>query len=378
MWMKKIIASVAVFIATGAVFAGDAGVTDTEIKLGASAVLSGPLGAQTVEYGVGSRLYFDAVNQQGGIHGRKITYTTLDDKFDPKLAVENTRKLLDEEKVFLIYNNTGTGHTAAILPLAVEAKTVVFSPVTGASLFREQFNRYLFHVRASYADEARHIHAQLSRMGIQRVALFYQDDAFGKALQAEVQKAATAHQMPLTVEVALDVKQPDFAAAAQALAQARPQVVIMGTGGTTFTNLVKAMRSTDARPSFYGFSVAGLEVIKKELGAASRGIVLAQVFPSVSHVSLPVVSEYHRLLKAKDPEAKPSAAQLEGFVQAWMLVEGLKRTGRNLTTENFIQAMEKIGDLSFGKFLMRYTPQTHNGSGVAELAIIDHQGTLRH
>lgn len=355
------------------------GVTATEIRLGASAVLSGPLGPQTAEYGVGSRLYFDWVNQNGGIHGRKISYTTLDDGFDVKKAVENTRKLLDEQQVFMIYNNTGTGHTAAILPLAVEARTVVFSPVTGAAALRDKFNRYLFHVRASYADEARYIQTQLRQVGIQRVALFYQDDAFGKALQAEVLKAAAAGGVPLVAEVALDPKQPDFKAAAQALARAEPQVVIMGTGGSTFTELIKAVRQTTAaRPSFYGFSVAGLEVIKTELGAGARGTVLAQVLPALSQVSTPVVAEYHRLLKLKDPGAKPSAPQFEGFIQARMVVEGLRRAGKNLTTDTFIAAMEGMGEMSFGKFVVRYGPQNHNGSSYVELGIVDHLGNLRH
>src|SRR5688572_4964916 len=132
------------FVACALAQAGDNGVTPTEIKLGASVVLSGPLGAQTNDYGVGSRLYFDAVNKAGGVHGRKISYTTLDDGFDVKRAVENTRKLIDEHGVFMIYNNTGTAQTAAILPILEETQTIVFGPVTGASAFRSKVSPYVF------------------------------------------------------------------------------------------------------------------------------------------------------------------------------------------------------------------------------------------
>lgn len=377
---QRVLSALALTACAWSAHAVDAGVTDTEIRLGASAVLSGPLGPQTAEYGAGSRLYFDAVNQNGGIHGRKISYTTLDDAFDVKQAVENTRKLLQEQPVFMIYNNTGTGHTAAILPLAAETKTVVFSPVTGAAPLRENFNRYLFHVRASYADEARYIQTQLKQMGIQRVALFYQDDAFGKALQAEVAKAAAASGVTLVAEVTINPKEPDFKAAAQALAKADPQAVIMGTGGTTFTEAVKAVRQhTASRPSFYGFSVAGFGVIKKELGDGARGIVLAQVFPAMNQTSTAVVADYLRLLKLKDPEAKPSAPQFEGFVQARMLVEGLKRAGRNLTSDSFIAAMEGMGEFALsGKFVTKYGPKNHNGANYVELAIVDQQGNLRY
>lgn len=130
------------------------GVTDYRITLGASVVLTGPLGPQTAECGQGSNMYFEHINATGGIHGRKITYKTIDDGFDQGRASANTKKLIEEEKVFLIYHNTGTAQTAAILPLIAESKTIVFGPLTGASLFRDKFNPYVFNVRASYTPQS--------------------------------------------------------------------------------------------------------------------------------------------------------------------------------------------------------------------------------
>ena len=135
--MNRSLAFALVLSACTLTYAGDRGVTATEVKLGASAVLSGPLGPQTTDYGAGSRLYFDAINAAGGVHGRKISYTTLDDGFDPKRAVENTRKLISEQGVCMIDNNTGTAQTAAIQPLLEESKTIVCGPVPGASAFRD-------------------------------------------------------------------------------------------------------------------------------------------------------------------------------------------------------------------------------------------------
>ncbi|AFU47147.1 ABC-type branched-chain amino acid transport system periplasmic protein [Acidovorax sp. KKS102] len=151
--------------ATTLIHARNEGVTANEIRLGASVVLSGPLGPQTAQYGEGSRLLFDAVNAQGGVHGRMIRYTTLDDAFDPQKAVENTRQLLENDKVFMIFHSTGTAQTAAILPLIKEQRTLLFGPVTGASVFRETFNPYVFHVRAGYANEASKIVSQLRQQG---------------------------------------------------------------------------------------------------------------------------------------------------------------------------------------------------------------------
>lgn len=374
----RILPAALALVLASAVQAGDKGVTPTEIRLGASQVLSGPLGPQTREYGVGAQLYFESVNAAGGVHGRKITYTTLDDGFDPKRAVENTRKLIAEQEVFMIFNNTGTAHTGAILPLLQESRTIAFGPVTGASSFRESVNPYLFHVRASYANEARAIVGQLKRTGITKVAVLYQDDPLGKTLLAELKAASQAEALPFSAEVKVDPKHPDFQAAAAATVKAAPQAIIMGTAGTTFPLFVRAVHTAGAKPSFYGFSIASLDVINRELKENARGIVLAQIMPSLRNSSVPVVAEYLKLLREKAPEAPPSASQFEGFVHARLLVEGLRRAGRNLSTDSFIKAMESAGEISFGKFVAKYSPQTHNGSSYVELAIIDNAGNLRY
>jgi branched-chain amino acid transport system substrate-binding protein len=350
--------------------ASDRGITPTEIRLGASAVLSGPLGAQTRDYGVGSRLYFDAVNAAGGVHGRKISYITLDDGFDVKRAVENTRKLVEDESVFMIYNNTGTAQTAAILPMLSESRTIAFGPVTGASGFREKVNPYLFHVRASYANEARRIISQLKQTGISRIAVFYQDDGLGKTLQAELRQAAAAENISFVAEIKGDPAKPDFNTAATATEQA--------TAGTTFTSYIKAVQQTAAKPGFYGFSVASLDVINRELKEQARGIVLTQIMPSLRNATIPAVAEYLKLLREKSPGATPSASQFEGFVHAKLLVEGLRRAGRQLSTDAFIKAMEGAGEIGFGRFVARYSPQSHNGSSYVEMAIVDNEGQLRY
>jgi len=362
----------------GAVHAGDDGITPTEIRLGASQVLSGPLGPQTVQYGEGARLLFDAVNARGGIHGRKISFVTLDDGFDPARALENTRRLVEQDKVFMLFNSTGTAQTAAVLPYLTEQKTILFGPVTGASGLRENFNRHLFHVRASYAKESERIATHLREIGVSRILFFYQDDGLGKALLSDVRKALSDAALPPAVEVKIDPASPDFAAAAAATAEASPQAVIVGAVGLTFPRYVAAVQSTAARPVFYGFSIASVDGINRELKDKARGIVLAQIMPSLRNTSIPVVVEYLQALKDKDPSATPSPQQFDGFVHARLLVEGLRRTGRDLSTDNFIRTMQAANEIAFGRFTARYAPGSHNGSNYVELAIIDAEGRLRY
>ena len=285
------------------------GITADEIRLGASVVLSGPLGPQTAQYGEGSRLLFDAVNAQGGVHGRMIRYTTLDDGFDPARAVENTRRLLETDKVFMIFHSTGTAQTAAILPLVKEHRTLLFGPVTGASVFRDTFNPLVFHVRAGYANEAARIVSQLRQQGVSRVAVFYPDDGLGKTLLAELRKASETEKLPFVAEIRLDPKQPDFAAAAQQTEKAQAQAVIVATAGATFTDYIKQVQATSARPSFYGFSVVSSDAVHRDLGPKARGIILAQIIPSLRNTTIPVVAEYLALVKARSPQAQPSASR---------------------------------------------------------------------
>jgi branched-chain amino acid transport system substrate-binding protein len=210
------------------------------------------------------------------------------------------------------------------------------------------------------------------------VAFFYQDDGLGKTLLGEVKKASAAAALPLVAEIKVDPAAPDFAAAATATAEANPQAVIVGTAGLTFPNYVKAVLNTPARPAFYGYSVSSLDVIHRELKDKARGIILAQIMPSLRNTTIPVVAEYLKVLKAKSPDAPPSASQFEGFVHARLLVEGLRRTGRDLTTASFTQTLESTGEIAFGRFTARYSPRSHNGSDYVELAIIDAEGRLRY
>lgn len=154
--------------------------------------------------------------------------------------------------------------------------------------------------------------------------------------------------------------------------------MIVGTAGLTFPHYVKAVLATPARPAFYGYSVASLDVIHRELQDKARGIILAQIMPSLRNTTIPVVAEYLKLLKAKSADAQPSASQFEGFVHARLLVEGLRRTGRDLSTASFTQTLEGAGEIAFGRFTARYSPRSHNGSDYVELAIIDAEGRLRY
>ena len=158
----------------------ETGVTDTRIRVGQSAVFSGPAADFGNDYRAGITLYFDRVNKAGGVLGRKLELVSLDDGYDPKRTAENTRKLIDDEKVFALIGYVATGNLIAAMPIAEQAGTPMFAPLVGTTSFRTNFNKHLFHVRASYADETEAIVRQLVSLSVSKIAVFYQNDDAGK------------------------------------------------------------------------------------------------------------------------------------------------------------------------------------------------------
>jgi ABC-type branched-chain amino acid transport systems, periplasmic component len=161
--------------------AADPGITAGSILIGQTGVFTGPVAEPALQYRAGAQIYFDMVNAKGGIHGRKIKLLSYDDKFDPKLAAENARKLLLEDKVFTLFGLIGTGATAASMPLVSEHRVPVVGSLSGSDGLRDQKLKLLFHTRASYSDETGKMVEQLKSTGVKSIAVVYQDDPFGKA-----------------------------------------------------------------------------------------------------------------------------------------------------------------------------------------------------
>lgn len=356
--------------------AAERGVSPTEIRIGTTAALTGPIAAP--EFAEGAKLYFNAVNAAGGIHGRKISYAVMDDALDPRRAVDNARKLLGEGDSFLLFGSTGTGPTLALIPVTEQEKAILFAPITGSPLVREKFSRYVFHVRPSYEDEALRLVRQVRDGGVARAVLVYQDDPLGLALVAAARKAAQQLNFKFAAEIKAATKDPDWDGVVVAVRQSDPQAVLLGTAGTHATRFIQSMQRTTMHPTYYGHSIFIPDVIRRELGPAARGVVLAQSLPSTRNPAVPVVAEYTKLLAQRSPGAKPNGAEFDGYISAKLLAEALRRAGRSLSTESLIQALESTGEYRVGRIAVKYSPLQHQGSTYVELAIMDENGQLRY
>lgn len=351
----------------------EAGVTADGILIGQSVVQSGPQSENGLNYLNGINLYLEQVNGKGGVHGRKIRLKSLDDGYDPKKAAANTAALVDEDKVFALFGYTGTGPSLASLPAAEKAGVPFVAPLSGADVLRDKNSRYLFIVRAGYGDEMLRMVEQLVTTGVKDIAIAYQDDNFGKAAFKSAEEALSKFKLKAVAVGAIDGKTYDAAKAVADIVKAKPGAIVMGTAGRASVTFIREYLATGQRPQFFGLSVMSASQLRKELDKDSVGIVIAQVVPSPWSSKYPIVKQYREAV-ARNGKQEPHHAALEGWIAARVLVEGLRRAGKDPSREKFVAALEGMRNFDLGDFLIDFAPGKHAGSSYVDLSIIRSTG----
>lgn len=351
------------------------GVTADTILIGQSAALSGPAEQLGKEMKAGAEAYFDVVNKSGGIGGRKIKLISLDDGYEPEIAAANTKKLISEESVLALFGYVGTPTSNAALPIFSQAKVPFIGAFTGAQSLREPFNRYVFNVRASYFDETEAIVQHLVLSGAKRIAVFYQNDAYGKAGLAGVERAMKKRNLEISSTATVERNTVDVAKAVQTLSKDNPAAVVMISAYKSCAAFIKEMQRAGAFPQFWNVSFVGSKALATELGDAGRGVQISQVVPFPFSDYNPIVREYQKRIGGAD---KSSFTSLEGYLAAKVLVEGLKRAGKNPTRESLVDGLSNLGKVDLGGFTVSYGPGNHNGSNFVDLTIISGDGKFKH
>jgi ABC-type branched-subunit amino acid transport system substrate-binding protein len=364
--IRAIASTLALALTAGAALAQ--GVTESQIVLGQSVALSGPAEELGKDMQLGASLYFNHVNARGGVHGRRIVLKTLDDGYESARAAENTKKLINDERVFALFGYVGTPTSAASMPIFTEARVPFVGPFTGAESLRNPVNRYVFNVRASYYDETEAIVQHLTAMSVNKIAIFYQNDAYGQAGLAGVERALKKRNLELTARGTVERNTVDVAKAVGDIRKADPQAVVMISAYKSCAAFIKEMKKVGANATFWNVSFVGSKALAKELDREGRGVQISQVVPFPWDSSVPVVKEYRALLA--EAKGEPGFGTLEGFIAAKVMVEGLRRAGKGLTRESFIKAMESINPYDAGGFKVSYGPDNHSGSRFVDLTII--------
>jgi len=350
----------AVLASAGTNAGAEPGVTADEIRIGSCSALTGPANFLGTQMTLGGETYLEEVNAAGGVHGRKIRLIKRDDGYEPSRTIGCVNELIDGDGVFAMGFFVGTPTGAKAAPMAENKGVPLVGLFTGAELLRNPVKRWVMNVRASYYDETRAMIENLVALGKDRIAVFYQEDAFGKAVLSGVEIALErSGKKP----IALGRYKRNTMDIAEGLSSIRPSnpdaIVMVGT----YAPLAKFVRESKAQGMdtlFLNVSFVGTEAFAKDVGSDGDGVVITQVVPPPNRMDLPAVADYHKALQTHFPGEEPNFVSLEGYITARILVEGLRRAGPNPTRAGLISAIEQMNGVDVGVgSLTAYSPSFH-------------------
>jgi ABC-type branched-subunit amino acid transport system substrate-binding protein len=352
--------------------ADEGSVDDREVVLGNSAILSGPLGRAVQDFLAGARLHFDAVSAQGGVNGRRIRLVSLDDELQPQKAVANCKSLLADARAFAFFGNVGSGTIAAATPLLRESGAPLIGNFAVSDSVRDGAAGAAYFVRATYGREAEKLVEHLGTIGIRRIAVATLANPGGEEVLALVRRAASASGIgDVVASAAMRSDGSNIAEMGRTLAAADPQAVIVFVSGPPVAELMKTVWAAGAQPSFYGMSVVDGLLAARLLGEQLKGLAISQVVPWPWSVSDPEAVEYRRLSAAAG--LSPGYTGFEGYLNARVAVEGLRRAGRDLRRSGLHAAMKQV-TLRLGGLDIDYTGGRHTGSRFVDLVLATRGG----
>jgi branched-chain amino acid transport system substrate-binding protein len=350
------------------------GVSTDKIVFGQAAVFEGPASALGLGMRDGIKAAFAEANAKGGIKGRKLELVTEDDGYEPNKSIEATRKLLAQD-IFALIGPVGTPTSMAAHPLAAEAKVPFIGAFTGAEGLRSPYQPHVVNVRASYFQETEVMVERLTKdLGHAKIAILYQDDAFGRAGLAGTQRALEKRQMKLVAEGTFERNTTAVRGALLEIRKAAPQAVIMIGPYKPCAEFIKLARQLKFAPTFVNISFVGSEPLAKELGDAGEGVVVTQVVPFPGDMSVPVVADYHKAIQAAGGE--PGFISLEGYLVGRTVIAALGKIDGAPTRTALLQQLTR-GEFDLGGFRLAFGPNDNQGSDDVFLTVIGKDGKFQ-
>ena len=356
------------------------------LLLGQSLPLSGPSGQLGQAYLAGAQAWFSDINRRGGIHGRQIRLISLDDQYEPDQTLRNTRQLLDQKQVLArcstcgpviaLFGYVGTPTTKVVLPMVQARGIPLVAPMTGASLLRQPGQEMVFNLRASYRMEIAAMVNNLVRDAHQRIAIVYQNDAFGEdGLNATLAALKSHGLQPVTITtVERNSDRVETAVNALIKASPPPNGVVIISAYVSSAALSRNLLNRGLRAQLMNVSFVGTQALQDAMPVGqSNGIGVAQVVPFPWNRWIPIVAEYQRLMRRSTPDPSFGFTSLEGFLAARLMTEGLQRAGANPSRERLRQALESIHGIDLGGFRLDLSRQDHQASDFVELTFLGSQ-----
>ena len=371
-------AALAALLATGIPAFAEDGVAADKIVFGQATALEGPASALGQGMKMGLEAAFAEVNKAGGVKGRMLELKSLDDGYEPTKSIEAVKKLLEQDKVFAIAGAVGTPTAAATLPIATAAGAPFIGAFTGAEVLREPYKPLVVNIRASYFQETEAMVEHLTKdLGASKIAIMYQDDAFGQAGLTGVKKALEKRQMQLAGEGTFERNTVAVKAALLAIKKVEPQAVIMISPYKPAAEFIKLAKQIKLDATFVNISFVGSDALAKELGPVGTGVVITQVVPFPKDATIPVVGRYQASLKASAPDAQPGFVSLEGYLVGRAIIAALEKVNGDPTRKALIEAVQKAGTIDLGGFKLAYSDSSNRGSDQVFLTVIQADGSFK-
>jgi ABC-type branched-subunit amino acid transport system substrate-binding protein len=276
--------------------------------------------------------------------------------------------------VALIGYTSGAG-TEASLEYIGMGNVPIIAPVTGNMGIRATHHKQLFHTRAGYGDEMRKIVDALAITDVKRFAFAYLDDV-GPANPKSMHDALERHNLKAVAAVPMNRNADDFGPQVEALMKATPEIVVFISNAKPITRIVSAMRAKGYRGQFATSSFSGVGVID-DLRDNAQGLIMSQVLPPPSRTNLRFIADYQKHLREFDGQATPNYTNLEGYLAARVLLEGLRRAGGNTGSDRLIAALEELNRFDLGGYEITFTNSNHNGSRFVDTGVVSTEGKLR-
>jgi ABC-type branched-subunit amino acid transport system substrate-binding protein len=347
------------------------GVAEGRILFGQSAALGGPAGDLGTEMRRGILAAFEEVNRAGGVEGRRLELRSYDDRYEPELAVANTRRLIDDDDVFALIGAVGTPTSAAAEPIARAAGVPFIAPFTGADFLRDPSLGHVVNLRASYSEETEAMVERLiDDLGVSRIGVLYQDDSYGRSGLSGVQQALERRGLELAGAETYMRNTTAVKTALLGLRRKDPEAIIVIGAYLPSAVFTRWARKLAIDAVIFNISFVGSEALADTVGAAGDGVYVTQVVPHPVGDSIPLLSQYRKALRASDATARPSFGSLEGYLAGRLTAEVLKREGRQPTREGFLATLSRLGTFDIGGFELGYGPNDNRGSDRVFLTVI--------
>ena len=360
---------------------GVPGVSDDGVLFGQSAAFSGPAQELGTNMRLGIEAAFAEANRNGGVYGRELKLTSLDDTYEPEAAALNTRSLIEDEQVFALIGEVGTPTSRSATPVAASAGVPFIAPFTGAAFLRDtSLFKNIINLRASYNDETEEMVERFTAdLGLERIAVLYQDDSFGRAGYNGSLAALKRRGMD-PVSVGLYPRNTTAVKTALLdLAKGRPEGIIMVGAYEpigTFIQWARLTKLVDAH--FIVISFVGSNALAEMLGPEGEGVYVTQVVPFPTDDSIPVVASYLEAMAEFDEGAEPGFVSFEGYLAGRLAIAGLESCGREVTRECFVESLLHAGELDLDGFRLNYTGAADNqGSDTVFLTVIGPDGKYK-